>query len=83
MTRPTSGGAVAGEDPFVSIIEFYVTPFDVFVYDRPEESVESELYAGKTIGFRFHVFDVRGRDVGDGSVVRADSWGRIKASLGN
>ena len=43
------GGAVAGENPFVSITEFYVTPFDLFVYNSPEESVESELYAGKTI----------------------------------
>ena len=110
------GGAVAGENPFVSITEFYVTPFDLFVYNSPEESVESELYAGKTIGFRLFVFDrapgfywviyelqsdspweldgefndgillgaddLSGQDAGDGSVVRADSWARIKASFG-
>ncbi len=111
------GGAVAGENPFVSITEFYVTPFDLFVSTSPEESVESELYAGKTIGFRLFVFDrdsapglywamydlqsdplweldrefndgillgaddLSGQDAGDGSVVEADSWARIKASL--
>ena len=52
------GGAVAGENPFVSITEFYVTPFDLFVYTSPEESVESELYAGKTIGFRLVAIDI-------------------------
>ncbi len=110
------GGAVAGENPTVSITEFYVTPFDLFVYNSPEESVKSELYAGKTIGFRFVVHDVdwksrtvsyqavydlqaelvgtlfndgillgaddlSGQDAGDGSVVRTDSWARIKASF--
>ena len=110
------GGAVAGENPFVSITEFYVTPFDLFVYNSPEESVESELYAGKTIGFRLFVNDwdsaprvwamydlqsdtigepnpefndgillgaddLSGQDAGDGSVVRTDSWARIKASF--
>ena len=111
------GGAVAGENPTVSVTEFYVTPFDLFVYTSLEESVESELYAGKTIGFRLYVSDVepkpimyqaiydlqsdpssgpymefsdglllgaddmRGQDVGDGSVVRGDSWARIKASF--
>ena len=111
------GGAVAGENPFVSITEFYVTPFDLFVSTSPEESVESELYAGKTIGFRLFMFDrdsapglywamydlhsdpriefdrefndgillgaddLSGLDAGDGSVVKPDSWARIKASL--
>ncbi len=111
------GGAVAGENPFVSITEFYVTPFDLFVYSSPEESVESELYAGKTIGFRLYVDDIEpkpgrhqaiydlqsdpssgpymefsdgillgaddlsGPDARDGSVVRVDSWARIKASF--
>ena len=112
------GGAVAGENPFVSITEFYVTPFDLFVSTSPEESVESELYAGKTIGFRLYVMDIdsapgfrvtiynlqsdpfvelnpefndgillgaddlSGQAADDGSVVKAESWGRIKASFG-
>ena len=112
------GGAIAGENPFVSITEFYVTPFDLFVSTSPEESVESELYTGKTIGFRLFVFDrdsapglywamydlqsdphiefdrefndgillgaddLSGQDAGDGSVVKPDSWARIKASFG-
>jgi hypothetical protein len=60
MNPPYSdgGGATAGENPVISVTEFYVTPYDRFVWNSPEESVVSELYRGKNIGFAIGVVDV-------------------------
>ena len=52
------GGGAAGENPNVSIMEFYVTPFDVLVTEAPEVRVEAELFPGKVIGLYIAVFDV-------------------------
>ena len=46
-----------GQNPTISVTEFYVTPFDRFVWNSPEESVISELRPGKTIGFAIRVPD--------------------------
>ena len=51
------GGGVFGENPTISVTEFYVTPFDRFVWDSPEESLVSDLYPGKVIGFALGVTD--------------------------
>ena len=51
------GGGVEGEEPFISIIELYVTPFDRLVYDDIEGSVVSDLTSGKVIGFGIVVHD--------------------------
>ena len=51
------GGIVAGVNPTITVTEFYVTPFDRFVWNSPEESVVSELYPGKTIGFAIGIID--------------------------
>ena len=51
------GGGVAGEEPFISVIELYVTPFDRLVYDDIEGSAASDLTAGKVIGFAIVVHD--------------------------
>ena len=51
------GGGVAGEAPTISVIEFYVTPFDRFSFDDPEGSVASDLAAGQVIGFAIMVND--------------------------
>lgn len=50
-------GSVIGEAPTVSVIEFYVTPFDRLVWDSPEESRPSKLYPGEVIGFAMQVVD--------------------------
>ena len=50
------GGSLAG-DPFLSVTEFYVTPFDQLIWNSPEESVVSELYPGKIIGLKFSIRD--------------------------
>ena len=52
------GGRVFGEHPTISVTEFYGTPFDRFVYVNPEESVVSDLYPGKIIGFTIGVIDI-------------------------
>ena len=52
-----SGGGVFGENPAISVIELYVTPFDRWAYDDVEGSVASGLDAGKVIGFGIVVFD--------------------------
>ena len=52
------GGGLFGEDPILSVTEFYVTPFDRFVWNSSEESVVSELYPGKIIGFSIDMLDV-------------------------
>ena len=51
------GGGVAGENPTISVIEFYVTPFDRWASDNIEESVPSDLTAGEVIGFGIAVLD--------------------------
>ena len=45
------GGRSFGENPTISVTEFYVTPFDRLVYNSPEENMVSELFPGKIIGF--------------------------------
>ena len=107
------GGGVFNESPIIWVIEFLVTPFDVFGWDNdsPDESMASTLEVGEVIGLAIEVYDndafrveertrfalsgVRwwqgdmldglllgaGETLDDGSVVEADSWARIKASL--
>ena len=114
------GGMVTGESPAISVIEFYVTAFDLLIAtSSPDESLVSDLVPGGVIGVELWIFDFDfdGRAVEwynmtnqdfdddgnwlyadgfvdallldaadmstDGSAVLADSWGRIKASLGN
>ena len=51
------GGAVFSENPTISVTEFYVTPFDLFVWDSAEESVVSDLVRGRVIGLAISVPD--------------------------
>ena len=53
-------GITQGKNPSVWVVEFYLTPFDLFVYSGAEESVVSVLSAGKVIGFRCMVDDADG-----------------------
>ena len=53
-----AGGGTAGENPVISVMELYVTPFDFYgAWDKPDESVVSDLQAGKVIGFAVVVND--------------------------
>ena len=53
-----AGGLTVGENPVINVIELYVTPFDFLGdWDKPGESVVSELQAGKVIGFAVVVND--------------------------
>ena len=51
------GGGSAGENPTISVTEFYVTPFDRFIWNSPEESQVSELSPGNVIGFAININD--------------------------
>ena len=51
------GGGVFSENPTIWVTEFHVTCFDLLDHLNPENSVVSELAAGKTIGFDFTVSD--------------------------
>ena len=57
------GGGSFGEEPTLTVLEFYVTPFDLLVsdpstqIDHPEDSVISDLYPGKIIGFAITIWD--------------------------
>ena len=73
------GGGSVGENPTISVTEFYVTPFDRFVYNSPEESVVSDLYPGKTIGFAIEVYDFEPeRKVETIHYLRAGEWGECQ-----
>ena len=50
--------ACVSEQPVICAVEFFVTAFDRFVWDNPEESVVSDLYPGKSIGFDIVLVDV-------------------------
>ena len=71
-----AGGGVFGEDPYVSTVEFYVTPFDrLVVIDDPlddrsevEESVVSVLQVGDVIGLRLFLPDF------DNSCTNEQAW---------
>ena len=54
-----AGGDVAGENPVISVIEVYITPFDRWggTWDSPDDKVVSDLTAGQVIGFAMTVFD--------------------------
>ncbi len=61
------GGDRGGENPAISVIELYVTPFDQFGRTNespaaPEGSVVSDLAEGQVIGFAILVQDVDPRD---------------------
>ena len=51
------GGGVAGENPTISVIELYITPFDRWAYDDVEGSVVSDLAPNKTVGFGIMVYE--------------------------
>lgn len=77
------GGGMFGEDPTVSVVEFFVTPFDRLIRKEPGESVVSDLRAGKIIGFSVVIFDNDhepkapaddGYGIGRGSPSSADSF---------
>ncbi len=52
------GGAIVDSQPILSVLEFHVTPFDRLIWDDLEQSVVSEIFAGKTIGFALTLADV-------------------------
>ena len=52
------GGASFGEQPTLSVIEFYVTPFDRLIWNSPEASVVSALSPGTLIGFALTIGDI-------------------------
>ena len=60
-----SGGGVAGESPFISVIELYVTPFDQKgdTWDSAEGAVISDLAAGQIVGFTIAVNDYDPPDI--------------------
>ena len=64
-----AAGSVIGENPLVSAIEMYVSPYDSWengLDSRPEQIQFSELSAGKTIGFAVIVNDWDSFGVWDG-----------------
>jgi hypothetical protein len=52
-----AGGRIFGENPTVSILEFYVTPFDRLIKNSEDESAVSQLRPGQVIGFDIRVYD--------------------------
>ena len=58
------GGDIAGENPTITVIELYVTPYDSWQgYDSgPEGAVVTDLTAGETIGFAIVVSEEDGED---------------------
>ena len=50
------GGTVVDSQPVFSVLEFFITPFDRYLWD-PEQSVVSDLFADKTIGFGISLSD--------------------------
>jgi hypothetical protein len=51
------GGGTTGEAPAVSVVEFFLTPFDDCIWNSPEDSQATDLTAGKIIGFQISIPD--------------------------
>ena len=51
------GGRVLDSQPVFYVVEFYVTAFDRLIWDSPEQSVVSELFAGKMMEFAMKLED--------------------------
>ncbi len=70
------GGASFGAHPTLSVTEFYVTPFDRFIWNSPEESVVSTLSRGTLIGFVLAIpdYDKEGERQGYHSIRAQDQW---------
>lgn len=52
-----AGGGRFGEQPVITVEEFYVSPFDLLVWDDESASVLSDLRPGGKINFRIGVWD--------------------------
>ncbi len=52
------GGVMIDSQPHFGVVEFYVTPFDRLIWDDQEQSIISDLFPGKTIGFGLELGDV-------------------------
>ena len=52
------GGDMVDSQPIISVVEFFVTPFDHLIWDAPEKSAISDLFEGKTIGFALSLADM-------------------------
>ena len=53
-----AGGAASGEQPTVSVIEMYVTPYDWWgAWDDKDQTGFSELSANQTVGFAIVIVD--------------------------
>ena len=52
-----SGGALLDSQPIYATVEFFVTPFDRLIWGDPEQSLVSDLNAGKTIRFFVRMID--------------------------
>ena len=69
------GGDMVDSQPIISVVEFFVTPFDHLIWDAPEESAISDLFEGKTIGFALSLADMDSENSKDSSgILRADNW---------
>ena len=71
-----AGGAAAGEQPAVSVIEMYVTPYDWWgAWDDIDQTGFSELSANQTVGFVIVIVDQdRDLDFDDCSVCQGKYW---------
>ena len=54
---PMAEGGIVDSQPAFYVIEFYVSPFDRLIWDAPEQSLVSDLSAGKVIEFGMHLGD--------------------------
>ena len=61
------GGSVSGENPVLTVTEFYLTPFDRLIWETPSDSEASDLSADMVIGLSISVSDHDFRGEGEES----------------
>ena len=67
------GGSMVDSQPILSVVEFFVTPFDRLIWDDSEDSVISELLEGKIIGFALSLMDVDSEQQSS-DIIQPDNW---------
>ena len=69
------GGTSFGEAPTVAVTEFFVTPFDRFVWNSASDSEATDLAPGNVLGFAISLWDIDRTGKSDSAAALPEDFG--------